>query len=584
MNFTRSPGQIVTFYSYKGGTGRSMALANVAWLLASEGYRVLMADWDLEAPGLHRYFHPFLRDKALGNSEGIIELLTKFESAAILPNTSIAPTPEYVPVKASSPNSNGEERWQKLSVSTGPDWYLPLADISSYCIPIAWPFPDGGRLDLLPSGKQDFSYSARVNAFNWTNFYDRLGGGVFLEAVKDNMRKGYDYVLIDSRTGLSDTSGVCTVQMPDTVVVCFTYNIQSIEGAVAVAASIRSLRESNLASADPLRSFRIYPMPMRVETAEKEQLDRARGFARAAFAGIVRGLPESMRERYWSDIEVPYVPYYAYQEILATIADEPNLTISLLSSFERLKAHVQRVEIVTKPVFLPEGQRRQLKELYLRGARPRKIDEFLSDRPELQDLVYYWTTRQQSWIQSGGRDSYLLDRDDVNKLREDVELSVTMLEDRGFREFLDRSDQAIRLRNVRRIAVAYAMAIVLSIAGLVAASDLVWSKDVASMIRRIASAYCAGTLGAAASFLLAFDIYIRGPQISWVKAMVTLINGGIYGIIMSGILSEFFEIKITNATNILIGFFAGMAGHRLFPQTIVKTLSESVDARPSPPA
>jgi MinD-like ATPase involved in chromosome partitioning or flagellar assembly len=33
-----SQGQIVTFYSYKGGAGRSMALANMSWILASNGY------------------------------------------------------------------------------------------------------------------------------------------------------------------------------------------------------------------------------------------------------------------------------------------------------------------------------------------------------------------------------------------------------------------------------------------------------------------------------------------------------------------------------------------------------------------
>lgn len=32
-------GRVVTFYSYKGGTGRTMALANIAWILASNGYR-----------------------------------------------------------------------------------------------------------------------------------------------------------------------------------------------------------------------------------------------------------------------------------------------------------------------------------------------------------------------------------------------------------------------------------------------------------------------------------------------------------------------------------------------------------------
>ena len=45
-------GIIYTFYSFKGGVGRTMALANVAALLAKWGYSVLVVDWDLEAPGL----------------------------------------------------------------------------------------------------------------------------------------------------------------------------------------------------------------------------------------------------------------------------------------------------------------------------------------------------------------------------------------------------------------------------------------------------------------------------------------------------------------------------------------------------
>src|SRR5262249_54694871 len=53
-------GEIVTFYSYKGGTGRSMVLANVAYILAWQNQpvqrKVLIIDWDLEAPGLHKYF------------------------------------------------------------------------------------------------------------------------------------------------------------------------------------------------------------------------------------------------------------------------------------------------------------------------------------------------------------------------------------------------------------------------------------------------------------------------------------------------------------------------------------------------
>jgi MinD-like ATPase involved in chromosome partitioning or flagellar assembly len=48
-------GLVYTFYSYKGGVGRTMALANVAALL-SRSSRVLVIDWDLEAPGVRGFF------------------------------------------------------------------------------------------------------------------------------------------------------------------------------------------------------------------------------------------------------------------------------------------------------------------------------------------------------------------------------------------------------------------------------------------------------------------------------------------------------------------------------------------------
>ena len=44
--------RIITFYSYKGGVGRSMALLNVAYTLQSLGRHVLVIDLDLEAPGV----------------------------------------------------------------------------------------------------------------------------------------------------------------------------------------------------------------------------------------------------------------------------------------------------------------------------------------------------------------------------------------------------------------------------------------------------------------------------------------------------------------------------------------------------
>ena len=54
---TKTP-PIVSFYSYKGGVGRSTAMASVAIQCARAGKRVLTVDFDLEAPGLASIFPP----------------------------------------------------------------------------------------------------------------------------------------------------------------------------------------------------------------------------------------------------------------------------------------------------------------------------------------------------------------------------------------------------------------------------------------------------------------------------------------------------------------------------------------------
>src|ERR1044072_4989220 len=88
-------GEIITFYSYKGGTGRSMTLANVACLLAlhhtsKDGRGVLMVDWDLEAPGLHRFFRKKFNDlyaskgdyqTILDQEYGLIDLFIELDAA-----------------------------------------------------------------------------------------------------------------------------------------------------------------------------------------------------------------------------------------------------------------------------------------------------------------------------------------------------------------------------------------------------------------------------------------------------------------------------------------------------------------------
>lgn len=67
--------QVISFYSYKGGVGRTIALIETAYNLASAGKRVLLLDLDVEAPSLHNIFYEKVNDEINGVKYGIIEYL-----------------------------------------------------------------------------------------------------------------------------------------------------------------------------------------------------------------------------------------------------------------------------------------------------------------------------------------------------------------------------------------------------------------------------------------------------------------------------------------------------------------------------
>ena len=330
-----------------------MALANVAWILASNGKRVLAVDWDLEAPGLHRYFSPYLPDPNLTASEGIIDFVIKCADAAV---------------------DLGDNRPEKEGIK---NWYNPYADILRYATSLQWDFGPTGTLDFIPAGRQGDSYATRVNSFDWVKFYERLGGAHILEAARERMREDYDYILIDSRTGVGDTAGICTISMPDTLVVCFTLNNQSVDGALAVAKSV--LDEI---SGSDTRIISILPVPMRLEFAEKVKLDKRMEAAQKGFDAVLgRELQEIVQRlearklgkllpaqttlnknwqdgsitspaaadseeslgavaRYFEQVGIRYVPFYAYQEIPAPFASAPNTLDPVLTALERLTSYI----------------------------------------------------------------------------------------------------------------------------------------------------------------------------------------------------------------------------------------------------
>ena len=186
---------VTTFYSFKGGVGRTMALVNAAVALALRGRRVLAVDFDVEAPGLDTF--DVLRPH--GEIPGVIDFVADYLDSGQAPDAA---------------NFIGE-----------------CPDIGE----------QGGRLWIMPSGRHE-TYAANFNQIDWGELYEKHGGYLLLEDLKEQWKRIVqpDYVLIDSRTGHTDTGGICTRQLPDSVVVLFFPNEQNLRGLTEVVRDIRS--------------------------------------------------------------------------------------------------------------------------------------------------------------------------------------------------------------------------------------------------------------------------------------------------------------------------------------------------------
>jgi hypothetical protein len=69
--------ETITFYSYKGGVGRTLALANIAVYLSRFDQSVCIIDFDLEAPGIPYKLPEFFSSPI---ETGLVDYIYEFTS------------------------------------------------------------------------------------------------------------------------------------------------------------------------------------------------------------------------------------------------------------------------------------------------------------------------------------------------------------------------------------------------------------------------------------------------------------------------------------------------------------------------
>jgi formylglycine-generating enzyme required for sulfatase activity len=251
-------------------------LANIAVLLARKGLRVLAVDWDLEAPGLERYFREF---EPPDFNLGLLDLL-----------------------------------WDALSAVPSerqPDWHRYISQIS---VGGQWP------LTLLSSGRDDQEYAARVLKFDWPVFFTQHKGGDFIESLCNQWREEFDVILVDSRTGITDAGGVCTIQLPDVLVLVFSANEQSLLGAKNVAQRAQRARQKLVYDRMPLL---VFPLPARFDgrTEFEESQKWLDLFAEHLHEFYADWLPAPYTAlQILEKTKLPYIAYFSFGEKLPVVS------------------------------------------------------------------------------------------------------------------------------------------------------------------------------------------------------------------------------------------------------------------------
>ena len=191
----------ITFYSYKGGVGRSLLVANTAKYLSALGKTVFAADFDLEAPGLH---YKFQLGSATGSSvpqPGLVDVLASFIASGAFPES----LRSYV---------------TDLEVSAGPGSIRIM------------------RAGTAPAG----NYWRALSRINWHDLFygERPVGAQFFLELQQRIEQEFkpDFLLIDARTGITEMGGIATTVLPDTVVCLGLASVEHLEGLRAVMRAI----------------------------------------------------------------------------------------------------------------------------------------------------------------------------------------------------------------------------------------------------------------------------------------------------------------------------------------------------------
>jgi hypothetical protein len=196
--------------------------------------------------------------------------------------------------------------------------------------------PDSWALSLLTAGRSGDDYTSRLHALSFPDLFDKHDLGSYIEQLRDEWAADFQFVLVDSRTGVTDIGGICTVHLADVLVLLFTTTESSTEGAMQVLQRARRERERLPRDREQLLAV---PLPARDESrTEYERATEWKNRFAEQFGDLYRDwLPSGIAPLDAVEkLRIPYVPYWSFGEQLPAVEEGTTDPASLGYSYQIL--------------------------------------------------------------------------------------------------------------------------------------------------------------------------------------------------------------------------------------------------------
>ncbi|MFN7347722.1 MAG: tyrosine-protein kinase family protein, partial [Dolichospermum sp.] len=313
---------VVTFFSFKGGVGRTTALVATALTLARNGHKVAIVDLDLEAPGLSTVF---FKDKV--ENFGVIDYL----------------------LEKKIQNSNWSLRNDILRINHP----LLLGNL-------------GEQIYLFTAGNVDNNYLEKLARLDFQNLVDHQLPKTFKGMLKEleSAVKPLDFILLDSRAGFHDIGGLALTDLSHAAVIFGRQSRQSWAGLTYV---IRRLSRPLFEEREKFPVILVHAMAL--ASLERRRNEELREFKEQAYTAF--------QENYYyegedvpnpDDINEPFSP------IILPLKDELQGDISLFMRDESQEESDRLEQLVS--LMTNEDYQKLAKRLCLRlNKRFNKIEE-----------------------------------------------------------------------------------------------------------------------------------------------------------------------------------------------------------------